>query len=680
MEVLPVTHIRIENYKSIKRCDIDLNNTTALIGANGTGKTNILEAIHYFYSNLTEKNTSEAIFDANNRFSNEVKITLTFDLSNFVIISKTKTNDFDYLFEDTAEKSRYSKYFQSIMSLISSKKEKTISVQMSQIKGMGIHWSESFQKRTIIKSLFPFFYIDVRNLDLNEWSEVWEVLGELSKVSNAERKTLENQVCELVENDVETANKVKAIRKVFASSEVSVVPKTSKEFAAALSKLYFSGEQIQQKGRGLQYFSTGTNSVKYIELLLRAINEIARNKMKEPVVLIDEPEISLHPNFIDELADVIMILDSKLKPIVSTHSSRLIKHMLSFESVTLYNVKLENHHTVTNLMKRFQQYSPSSKYRVLDDHINSYFSKGILFVEGETELELFSNPYLHILFPFLKTIDVFQAMSQEPILNIMNPRKTRSNVPYICLIDADKTFRYNTANRCFELKNEYFKNPKERFYFRNKKSKSDYLYHLHLRIIGMAEKLKVHYYEPYFSCNDVSLEIFTQAIHNYLMAYGVFTFRTTIEGALVSEHSLQFSLEFLKQKTKPSDFKEFLTLLNSHMKTDQFNIMRLVYNGKTDLLKNYKGKGSDGVKKRLDEKDALIIEKVMVGKKTSGWVSEYIDFFFSKMIPEDIDKSPRGMKQYFENNSETQTAFAKEFEFNFPELYELFTKICAIIS
>lgn len=50
------------------------------------------------------------------------------------------------------------------------------------------------------------------------------------------------------------------------------------------------------------------------------------------------------------------------------------------------------------------------------------------------------------------------------------------------------------------------------------------------------------------------------------------------------------------------------------------------------------------------------------------------------MIPEDIDKSPRGMKQYFENNSETQTAFAKEFEFNFPELYELFTKICAIIS
>ena len=675
---MPVTHIRIENYKSIKRCDIDLNNITALIGANGTGKTNILEAINYFYSNLTENNISEMVFDANNKFSNQVKITLTFDLSNFVIISKTQINDFADLFDDNTEKSRHSEYFKSIIALVSSQKEKTISIQMSQIKGRGIQWSEPFQKRTILKSLFPFFYIDVRNLDINEWAEVWNVLGELSKVSNSERKTLEKQVRDIVENDIETANKVKAIREVFDSSKLSVVPETSKEFASSLSKIYFSGEKIQQKGRGLQYFSTGTNSVKYIELLLRAINEIARNKMKEPVVLIDEPEISLHPYFIDELADAIMVLDSKLKPIISTHSSRLIKRMLSFESVTLYNVKLENNYTVTNLMKRFQQYSPSSKYRVLDDHINSYFSKGILFVEGETELELFSNPYLRILFPFLKTIDVFQAMSQEPILNIMNPQKTKSNVPYICLIDADKTFWYDTASRRFELKNEYFNNAKERFYFRNKKNHSDYLYHLHLRIIKMAEKLKVHYYEPYFSCNDVSLDFFTQAIHNYLMTYGVFTFRTTIEGALVSEHSLQFSLEFLKQKTKPSDFQEFLKLLNSYMKTDQFNIMRLVYNGKTDLLKKYKG--NDGVKKRLDEKDALIIEKVIVGKKTSGWVSEYIDFFFSKMIPEDIDKSPRGMKQYFENNSETQTAFVKEFEFNFPELYELFTKIYAIIS
>lgn len=164
----------------------------------------------------------------------------------------------------------------------------------------------------------------------------------------------------------------------------------------------------------------------------------------------------------------------------------------------------------------------------------------------------------------------------------------------------------------------------------------------------------------------------------YLLSYGVFMFRTTIEGALVNEHNLSFSLEFLKRTTKSHDFEEFLTLLNLYVKADQFNIMRLVYNGKTDLLKNYKGK--DDVKNGLNEKDILIIEKVMVGKKTSGWVSEYIDLFFSGLLPDDIDKSPRGMKQYFESNPEERTAFTKKFEFNFPELYELLMRICVIIG
>ena len=92
---MPLTHIRIENYKSIKRCDLDLNNLNALIGANGTGKTNILDAVSYFYSNLTEQHIDNAVFDLNNKFSNQVRITLTFDLTDFVKISKDFSSDFN---------------------------------------------------------------------------------------------------------------------------------------------------------------------------------------------------------------------------------------------------------------------------------------------------------------------------------------------------------------------------------------------------------------------------------------------------------------------------------------------------------------------------------------------------------------------------------------------------------
>lgn len=60
---MPLTRLCIKNFKSIKSCDISFSELNVLIGENGTGKTNILDAINYFYRNLTESNTSDRIFD-----------------------------------------------------------------------------------------------------------------------------------------------------------------------------------------------------------------------------------------------------------------------------------------------------------------------------------------------------------------------------------------------------------------------------------------------------------------------------------------------------------------------------------------------------------------------------------------------------------------------------------------
>lgn len=47
---MPLTRLTIKNFKSIKYCDITLSDLNVLIGENGTGKTNLLDAISYFYS------------------------------------------------------------------------------------------------------------------------------------------------------------------------------------------------------------------------------------------------------------------------------------------------------------------------------------------------------------------------------------------------------------------------------------------------------------------------------------------------------------------------------------------------------------------------------------------------------------------------------------------------------
>ena len=104
--------------------------------------------------------------------------------------------------------------------------------------------------------------------------------------------------------------KVKRINDIFFEAGVSIKPDTSKEFASTLIKLYLSGRAINQNGKKLDYYSTGTNTVKYLELLLRAIDAISKSKLKEPIILLDEPEISLHPRLIDELSDALISTNS----------------------------------------------------------------------------------------------------------------------------------------------------------------------------------------------------------------------------------------------------------------------------------------------------------------------------------------------------------------------------------
>ena len=186
---MPLTRLIIKNFKSIKNCDISLSELNVLIGENGTGKTNLLDAISYFYRNLTDSDISEHVFDENNHYSNELRITLVYDLSQFVKISKSNSGELPDIFEDLfVEKTKYGGYYKTIISMASKSKDKKLCVELSQIKGRPIRWNYSYEDRLIFKSLFPIFYIDTRNLDVTEWGYLWGVLGELGKVSNAERK------------------------------------------------------------------------------------------------------------------------------------------------------------------------------------------------------------------------------------------------------------------------------------------------------------------------------------------------------------------------------------------------------------------------------------------------------------------------------------------------------------
>ena len=271
---MPLTRLIIKNFKSIKNCDISLSELNVLIGENGTGKTNLLDAINYFYRNLTDSDVSAHVFDENNHYSNELQITLVYDLSQFVKISKSNSGELPDIFEDqSVEKTKYGGYYKAIISMASKSKDRKLCVELSQIKGNPIRWNYSYEDRLIFKSLFPIFYIDTRNLDVTEWGYLWDVLGELGKVSNAERKTIETKINDILLDDrQEISRKLKGITDIFSAADVSVKPAMSREFAKNLTKVFFSGEIIRQREKQLGYYSTGTNSVKYMDKKKGIIN------------------------------------------------------------------------------------------------------------------------------------------------------------------------------------------------------------------------------------------------------------------------------------------------------------------------------------------------------------------------------------------------------------------------
>ena len=183
----------------------------------------------------------------------------------------------------------------------------------------------------------------------------------------------------------------------------------------------------------------------------------------------------------------------------------------------------------------------------------------------------------------------------------------------------------------------------------------------------------LYYYTPFYSCNDANYLEFVSAIQKYLLAYNVFCLNSTIEGSLVNGNTVDYAMNFLETHTKQADFEEFKRYWDTLKKTDKINVLRIMYNGKSDLLMGWK---SLSKKLDVDVKDTLA--KSIIGRKTSGWVSEYLDEFFRLSAEFEEPISEKAFRKYLANGN-NRTNMVSLFSRNFPELYSLIDKLCDMI-
>ena len=112
-----------------------------LLGENGSGKTNVLSAITYFYNNMISQKISQNIFDENNILNDQVEITLTYDLTKLLIRSRKNRKE---------EKVKYQNYYSMIEKMSQNNK---VSLTLTQAKGGRIFWNHDIEERKVLYHL-----------------------------------------------------------------------------------------------------------------------------------------------------------------------------------------------------------------------------------------------------------------------------------------------------------------------------------------------------------------------------------------------------------------------------------------------------------------------------------------------------------------------------------------------
>lgn len=661
---MAIKRLEIKGYRSIDDMKLEAEQITAFIGANGSGKSNILSALNLFYKSLTTEQREDNIFDANNPLRNEVCIRITYDLKDILKIARHNLK---------AEAKEYENYYRTILAIA---RKGEIILEMIKRKGKRTMWNQNYNIRQIISFLFPLYVVDSRQIILTDWRDLWELIGDLVKLRNEDSEKLHNDINDIIKDGYSSINgRLEHLSKLLDEKRINVKKLTPRQLGEVIAKIAVGGQMFQYEERSLKECSNGTNAYNYTVFLIDILNMLKCYKLKEPVIVLDEPEISLHYLLIDALLDKIFEISDNIQFFIATHSSRCVKALLESEEENsyIYHIVLSGQYTKIKRVRSLAKEEVRERAVITEAYTNSCFAKMVLNVEGETEMELFRNKYLKLVFPRLKEAEIVSGMSNHVIYNLTAPGKRNYQVPGFSVMDMDKVLAKKEGQNRFDF-NELNDYPIEREIYHYGKKRKRTLY-LRKRIKSMCEKCNFFYQYPFFSCEDENFKILLNLIIEYYDNYRVHLWYSTVEGALITTDNLELFIDFTSEY--PFDFKQMLAespfLIKE--KNQQLNYMRLIFSGKSDYLLS---------KRKIKEENANInnvfLKNMNKVKKTEGWVSKWLEYYFLETVKrKKLDGyaevcSFRQFRKWIEEKNHREL-IRSQVKMDFAELFSLLRKL-----
>jgi predicted ATP-dependent endonuclease of OLD family len=354
-----IKKIKISQFRSIKYQEIELKNYTLLIGDNGTGKTSVLEAINYALSPsfLSGRIKHTDFFNGE---ENPINIELIFDsnLTAKLPDGYTKqeiTYDKLLLKIKFRERKAPDKAFSDLV-VIDHRIDPTNSIRKTE-KGWAIPRKTSknefeFTERLLALNIIEtedlprsFYFNKSRDKQLQRGfnSSIntvfddfnWRFLkNDNSKNFFSEKSKIEKEkildMIDIKENVFEQLN-----------NKLNKFNITNVDISFIDGKAPFNNAYLTKKENldlPIKYLGSGVEMIISL-LFLETLASLSKQKL---VILIDEPELHLHPSLQNKLSDYLEEISKTHQVIISTHSPIFFKNCLGKNNIQLLVAKNEN--------------------------------------------------------------------------------------------------------------------------------------------------------------------------------------------------------------------------------------------------------------------------------------------------------------------------------------------------
>lgn len=431
---MKIISLKIDHFRSIEKCNLQLSDATAIVGENNSGKSALLRALNTFFN---PKSEIEDFKNGNHLYSSRTlaRIELCFSDLPSGIPSKMIDNgnmtvrltyrpakgelNYDY------KKGSYKPAEESIVDLIS-KHVRFVYIPPYRDKNH-FKWEETTLLNEVVKQYLKNY---TRRRD----------------TYTSKFKTIANSL------NTKVLNKIGAkVQKYYALDhglDFLIEYPDSVTYQDFLTSIKFN---IREHGKAFDICECGTGTQ---SLSIISLHRLLAHFLEVKIILgLEEPETNLHPQAQNELMHSLINSNEESQLFITTHST-VIVDKLGHENIVLARKVLDQKRgfktRLSSLSKNFwQKYELEEfKYYQFHRYRNSdfFFSRLVIIVESKNDAEVVRE----LMKQKNVNMDEFpvSVINLEGVRNLKYPLSVlrELNIPFFVILDKDYFLEYSSGN------------------------------------------------------------------------------------------------------------------------------------------------------------------------------------------------------------------------------------------